>query len=205
MRLTKRQWYVVLFSLAYILAFTIYYIIIKDYEFLIYISVLVFFFLLILLTINKSKFDNMILWGLSIWGLLHMAGGGIIINGEVLYNYVLIPIIENGINPILKYDQAVHAFGFAVATLVGYHLLRPYLNKKTNYKVVYPLIVIIGMGLGALNEIVEFIAVITVPNTNVGGYINTSLDLIFNTVGAIAATIFIHIRRKNAEKQSKGK
>jgi hypothetical protein len=43
---------------------------------------------------------------------------------------------------------------------------------------------IAGMGLGALNEIVEFIAVLTLPETGVGGYVNTSLDLTANTIGA---------------------
>ena len=49
------------------------------------------------------------------------------------------------------------------------------------------------MGLGALNEIVEFTAVLTVPNTNVGGYYNTALDLVFNGAGAACAMIAIAI------------
>jgi hypothetical protein len=40
------------------------------------------------------------------------------------------------------------------------------------------------MGLGALNEVVEFIAVLTLPETNVGGYINTGWDLVYNAIGA---------------------
>lgn len=46
------------------------------------------------------------------------------------------------------------------------------------------------MGFGAANEIVEFIAVLTIPNTNVGGYENTGWDLVSNFAGSvIAATI----------------
>lgn len=194
--LKKGEWLLVFFNLAYVVAFTFYYVSIKNFEFLWYVVVLVFFFVLILATIKRSKFDYVILWGLSLWGALHMSGGGIIVDGAVLYKFPLIHIIDSGDWLILKYDQFVHFFGFAVATLVVYHLLRPYLNERTNWKVVYPILVVAVAGLGVLNEIVEFIAVVTFPETGVGGYANTALDLVFNTLGAVAAVIFIHIRRK---------
>ena len=197
MKLNKNEWILVVFNLAYILAFTIYYISINNYEFLIYILILVLIFCLVLFTLKKSKFDSIILWGLSIWGLLHMAGGGVRIDGATLYSMEIIKLFNVGDTYVFKFDQFVHAFGFMVATLVGHHLLKPYLNEKTNYKVVYPLLVAIGMGLGALNEIAEFIAVLTVQSTGVGGYFNTLLDIVFNTFGAVIAIIIIHFRRKN--------
>jgi len=196
MKLRRGEWFLVFFNLLYVLGFAAYYISIRNYEFLWYVLVLVGFFLLIGLTIRKSNFDYVILWGLSIWGLLHMAGGGVIVNGGVLYTLQLIPLVGTGELTILKYDQLVHFFGFGVATLVVYHLLKPYLNEKTNWKVVYPILVAAGVGLGAFNEIVEFIAVLSISDTNVGGYENTVLDLVFNTLGAIAAVIFIHVRKK---------
>jgi uncharacterized membrane protein YjdF len=185
-------------SFLYILGFTLYYLSIRDYEFIWYILVLVGFFALIFATIRRSNFDYLVLSGLSLWGLLHLAGGGVEVGGEVLYRLHLLPIAGSGELFILKYDQAVHFFGFFVATLVVYHLLKPYLNERTNWKVVYPLIAAAGTGLGVLNEIVEFIAVLLVPNTGVGGYNNTALDLVFNTLGAIIALFVIHFyyRRK---------
>jgi hypothetical protein len=51
-----------------------------------------------------------------------------------------------------------------------------------------------GMGFGALNEVIEFIAVLTIPNTNVGGYVNTGFDLVANLVGCVIAAVLI--RRK---------
>ena len=156
---------------------------------------LVFFLVLILATLKKSKFDLLILWGLSIWGALHMAGGSLIVNGDVLYSFVIIKLFSIGDNIIFKFDQLVHIIGFGVTALVGYHLIKPYLNNKTNYKVIYPLVIAIAMGAGALNEIVEFIATISFPYVNVGGYYNTAIDLISNMVGAIIAVIIIHIRR----------
>lgn len=179
------------FTAAYIAGFTAYYVSIRNWEFLWYVAVLVFFFVLILATLNRSRFDRPILWGLSIWGLLHMAGGGVKVGDGVLYGLELLPIVGSGDAYVLKFDQVVHAFGFAVATLVVFHLLRPYLNQQVNWKIVYPIIALGGMGLGVVNEIVEFIAVVTFPETGVGGYYNTALDLVFNTLGAIVAAVFI--------------
>jgi hypothetical protein len=50
------------------------------------------------------------------------------------------------------------------------------------------------MGFGALNEVIEFIAVLTIPNTNVGGYIHTGWDLVFNLIGCLIAAMMIRSR-----------
>jgi hypothetical protein len=47
-------------------------------------------------------------------------------------------------------------------------------------------------GFGALNEIVEFIATMLTV-TNVGGYINTALDLVSNMVGSVITAAIIYI------------
>ncbi|MEA3329170.1 MAG: DUF2238 domain-containing protein [Nanoarchaeota archaeon] len=196
MKFKKGEILLALFNLIYILAFIFYYISVKNYEFLLYIGVIVFFFILIATTLRKTEFDYFILIGLSIWGLLHMAGGGIRIGDHVLYGQILIPIINSGDILIFKFDQFVHMFGFGLTSIIGFHLLKPYLNKKINYGVIYFLIVLIGMGFGSLNELVEFFAVVAFPETGVGGYYNTSLDMVFNTIGALIAICVIHFRRK---------
>ena len=56
-----------------------------------------------------------------------------------------------------------------------------------------------GMGLGALNELVEFIATLLIPETNVGGYLNTGWDLVANFVGATLAAIIIFVRGTRRE------
>jgi hypothetical protein len=196
MKLKRGQIWLMLFVLAYVLAFAVFYINIQNYEFLWYVGVLVFFFLLIALTLHRSKFDYLVLWGLAIWGLLHMAGGGVRIGDGVLYGWEIIKLINIGDTYILKFDQFVHAFGFCVTTLVTWHLLKPYLGRNVNYKIIYPLIVAVSMGLGALNEIVEFAAVVVFPETGVGGYFNTGLDLIFNMLGAIIGAVIVHYRSR---------
>ena len=190
----KNYWSILLFNLFYILPFTFYYLSRKNYEFLWYVSVLVFFYVLILATLPKSKFDGTILWGLSLWGFLHMAGGGIRIGENVLYDLVLFPVVLRGEITILKFDQFVHFFGFAVTTLAGFHLLRPHLNQSVNWKVISFILVGFGMGMGALNEVVEFIAVTSFSQTGVGGYTNTALDLVFNLFGALAVVPWIRYK-----------
>ena len=52
---------------------------------------------------------------------------------------------------------------------------------------------LIGMGLGAMNEVIEFVGTLIFPNTNVGGYVNTGWDLVCNMTGCIAAVGVVHV------------
>lgn len=136
------------------------------------------------------------LWGLSLWGLAHMAGGLMPvpeswpIQGDihVLYSWWIVP-------GRLKYDQVVHAFGFGLVTWICWQSLRGAMAKRG--VVVRPtfglltLCVAAGMGFGAANEVVEFIATLALPETNVGGYENTGWDLVANLTGCLVAAIGI--------------
>jgi hypothetical protein len=53
-----------------------------------------------------------------------------------------------------------------------------------------------GLGFGAFNEMVEFIATRLLPQTNIGDYENTGWDLVANFVGALVAAALI--RRASA-------
>ena len=196
MGIKKGEWALILFTLGYILIYTIYYLSRKNYEFLIYVGVLVFFAVLILATLRKTNFDYITLWGLSIWGLLHMSGGSLRIGDGVLYALEVFKFLNVGDTYVLKFDQVVHAFGFGVTTLVAYHILKTRI-KNMHRGLLYGLCVFIAMGAGALNEIVEFLAVAILPKTGVGGYFNTGLDLVFNGLGSLIAVIFIHFYYKN--------
>lgn len=132
------------------------------------------------------------LWCLAVWGGLHMAGGlvpvpeGWPINGDirVLYSLWLIP-------DLFKYDHLVHAFGFGTTTWVCWQSLRAaWLGARPTLGVL-TLCAAAGMGFGAMNEVVEFIATLTVPETNVGGYINTGWDLVANLSGCVVAAVLI--------------
>ena len=117
-----------------------------------------------------------------------MLGGRVIINGAILYRYQLLSFV--------RYDQFVHLFGFGFATLAAYYILKLNLKNKTNWVGISVLLVFIGIGLGTLNEIIEFIMVLILPETGVGGYYNTMWDTVFNAIGAILAVIWINIKRR---------
>jgi hypothetical protein len=109
-----------------------------------------------------------------------------------LYSWWLIP-------GYLKFDHVVHAFGFGVTTLVCWEGLRAIVAGQDDRALVRPtagMLVLSGaaaLGFGALNEVVEFAATLLVPETNVGGYVNTGWDLVANAVGATIAACSIRI------------
>jgi len=131
------------------------------------------------------------LWGLSLWGLAHLAGGLLRIpdhwphdDTPVLYDLWLVP-------GRLRYDQLVHAGGFGLCTWLCWQGLQA-ASRAAGVSVrpsfgLLGLCSFAGMGLGALNELIEFLAVLTIPDTNVGGYDNTGWDLVFNALGAAMA------------------
>lgn len=173
-----------------VLAFGAYFLSRANFEFILYIAVIIFFLLLIGYSTQYVKYPKIVLWGLTAWSFMHMAGGGIPVGEGVLYNLILLPISET--YSILKYDQFVHAFGFGIATLVVWTIIKPHLTKPVSSSFALSLTVVMaGVGLGAMNEVVEFIATVITPETNVGGYVNTSLDLISNLIGAMLALGYI--------------
>jgi len=201
MYLKKSQIPILIINVIYIIIFSFLYYRRENYEFIIYVAVLVFFLLLILFSNKKVNFSNGVLWGLTAWGIMHMSGGYFIFGDGVLYKLQLIDIWSTADFKILKFDQLVHAVGFGLSTLIAYNIIKPYLNERVNWKVLTVLLVLIGMGVGAFNEIVEFFAVLVVPETGVGGYFNTMWDTVFNTIGAIVVVIYINIKRLKNEKQ----
>ena len=195
MLLTRREIPILVVNLIYIPIFTVMALRRTNYEFVLYVGVILIAGGWILFKQRTIRFDRTILWGLTIWGLLHMSGGNIHIGDGVLYDSELIRVLPA--YHILRYDQLVHMFGFGIVTLLCHHLLRPYLREGiTRWAVLSFLIVLMGSGFGALNEIVEFIAVETVPETGVGGYQNTALDLVFNLVGGTMAICWLAWRRR---------
>jgi uncharacterized membrane protein YjdF len=164
----------------------------KNYEFIIYIGVIIFFLLLIAATSQRVYYPNALLWSLTAWAILHMAGGALYINGTRLYEIMLVRL-SNDI-PIFRHDQFVHIFGFGTATVVMYYVLKPLLRENLDRFWALSIIVIMaGLGVGALNEILEFITSVFIPESGVGGYLNTSLDLVADLIGAVLAMLVIRI------------
>lgn len=181
-------------TIFYIIIFGIYFLSIGNLEFLWYVGILILLTILIILLHKKFNFGSLILAGSSLWGLLHMLGGSIYINGTRLYSYVLFNVYSSEISEmqILKYDQFMHFYTYFVVTFILFYIINNYLTK--NDFVVSVLLVFMAMGVGAANEIVEFIPVVFFGNTGVGGYYNTLLDIVFNTLGSIVAVIYINFK-----------
>ena len=192
----KGEWLLILFNLAYIAVFTIYYLSIRNFEFLWYIAIMIFFFVILFTFQRRINFSYLVLWLLSAWGLMHVIGGGVIVNGEVVYKLQLIPLWVTENFFILKYDQFVHFYLYFVMVFVIWHLLKGNLNSETNNWIIYPFIALISIGIGALNEIAEFVAVLVFEQTGVGGYYNTAWDIVFNAIGSVLGVIGLHFRRK---------
>ncbi|MDU8946705.1 DUF2238 domain-containing protein [Ovoidimarina sediminis] len=182
---------VAVFTITYVCGFGAWFISIGNLEFIVYIATMLGLMALVGFTLKQAAYPVSMLWALSLWGLLHMAGGGLPIAGSVLYNLPLVPIMEVQDSVILKYDQAVHAYGFGVTAWLLHHLLTTHYPDTRGTWTAMSLPLFGAMGLGALNEMIEFSAVLAVPDTNVGGYINTALDLCFNALGALIAVVVV--------------
>ena len=118
--------------------------------------------------------------------------------GQNLYRYVIFNIYQ-GVDPefiILKFDQFVHFYLYVIVTIVLIHLLSYVVKKGTpSYRLAF--FAILGsIGIGALNEIIEFSTVIFFGKTGVGGYFNNSLDLVFNALGAVLGAFIAHWQRR---------
>jgi putative membrane protein len=197
-RLSTGERAVLAFTLAYVSGFTAWFIAAGDHEFLLYVATMAALIALVGLTQASAAFPAPLLWALSLWGLAHMAGGGVTVGDGVLYNLVLVPIAGTGELTILKYDQLVHAYGFGVTAWALWHLARRHYPVLAGGWTLPVYAALGAMGLGAVNEIIEFVAVLSVPDTNVGGYLNTGLDLVFNALGAVLAVAILTALQRRA-------
>jgi hypothetical protein len=153
-----------------------------------YVATLVVLGLLLLRLDRAVGFSDLVAVGVTAWAVAHLAGGLIGLDGDrVLYNAVLAPH--------LRYDNMVHFFGFGVAGVAAWEALGPRLGCRDPAPMAAGITVwFFGMGIGALNEVVEFAIALNVEESNIGGYLNTGRDLVANMLGAAAAALVV-VRR----------
>ncbi len=175
---------------AMLIAFSSAFLLRKNYEFIIYVGVIIVCLAVIATTFFKVRYSFATLIGLTAWSAMHLSGGSFHINGTLLYEIIIITLSHK--YPILRYDQLVHIWGFAVATLTMFDLLRPLLKENLQGYIALSIVVIMaGLGVGAFNEIVEAIVAAIVPESGVGDYVNTALDLIADLIGAVLSMLYI--------------
>ncbi len=137
---------------------------------------------LVALSDSRRQFSNLVLWGLALWGALHMAGGMVPVSGDrVLYNLWVLPFV--------RFDHVVHAIGFGFAGMAFWESVRPTVDQTVTSGAA--ITIMGGLGFGALNEMVEFLITRVVPDTNIGEFENTGWDLVANTVGAGLAALWV--------------
>ncbi|MES2748869.1 MAG: DUF2238 domain-containing protein [Patescibacteria group bacterium] len=195
--LTKHHWLIIAFSTSYLLAGGIYFL--KDFnnEFVIYVAVIVAIFIGVFSTLRKTLFPVWMLCLLSIWGLMHVAGGAVQIGDHVLFAHRIYPFLDYGGDfYILKYDQVVHAYLYGLVALMAHHTLRVPLKVTGHVFLVGLAAAMISLGISGLNEIMEFLIAVTLEENGVGGYENAMLDLIFNFSGAVLALLLLCIVRR---------
>jgi len=180
----------------------------RNYEFLVYIGAVLAIVPVVAVVHLRMRLSRGLLWALSFWGLLHMLGGLVSVpegwptqgRFRVLYSLWLI-------EGRLKFDHLVHAYGFGTTTWLCWQVLDRLLREAAGGRTtptrptagLLTLCVVGGMGFGALNELVEFLATLLLPSTNVGGYENTGWDMTANLAGGmlVAAAIWLyHLRAR---------
>jgi uncharacterized membrane protein YjdF len=122
--------------------------------------------------------------------LLHLAGGLINVGRDVLYNASIGPYVMALGTHLLQYDHVAHAYVSFVTTFACWVMLAaPHAANHRRELVI--LAVGAALGLGALNEVVEFLTTLTHHAAHAGGYWNTGWDLACNVIGAGAAGLVI--------------
>ncbi len=196
--MTNRQLekFIVYFTSIYTFVFSLNALLRGNVEFIYYTAMMVLSISLILFIHRRMHFYPIVLMSLSVIGLLHLLGGNLYLGSVRLYDYYFFP-------DIFRYDNFVHMLGSGVMVVLAHALLMPVLHKNFERNRLYfiLLLVIVGMGLGSINELVEFVAVLVFDvGQQVGDYTNTLLDITFNTLGSfIMATFLVYTNQHLTE------
>jgi uncharacterized membrane protein YjdF len=149
---------------------------------------------------NRFRFSTVVLVGLTLWGLGHLAGGIVELDdGErIFYNVVF--------GRWFHVDNIVHFIGFGTAGLACWEALRAgwLADVEVGPIATVAFIAILGCGVGAVNEVVEFGFTLAIADTQVGGYQNTGRDLIANLLGALTAGVYEVRRQGESSVQNSG-
>lgn len=183
-------WVVIILTTIFLLR----YLLIGNYEFVVYAAVLYIATFVIYKLAKKISFSQWALWGYATWAILHLFGGGLSIGGTRLYDLILINIVGEPYN-IFKYDQFVHFFCYVAIGLLLSEACKQLKILKGKFG--YFIVILAALGVGAVNEIIEFGAVVFLDAAEeVGGYFNTALDLVFNSIGAIIGVLLVKYTKK---------
>lgn len=137
-------------------------------------------------------------FGLMSMTILHISGLFLTFRGTRLYDFWIY-------GHIFKYDNLVHTCAIFVITFAVYFFLvrYTYINDKLikRKSILFLVLVMIALGVGCINEIIEFIAVVFLNGQSlVGDYLNNAKDLVFNLIGSSLAALLIIWKKPIVEK-----
>jgi hypothetical protein len=141
--------------------------------------------------LRQAVLPGLLAAGLAIAAIATLAGGLINVGHNVLYNAGIGPYSKTLGTHLLQYDHLAHAYvSFVVAFACWVMLVAPHAGADNRRQLVF---VAAGaaLGLGALNEMVEFLVALAHHGAHVGGYWNTGWDLVCNFIGGGAAGLVI--------------
>ncbi len=174
-----------IFFITYLLVFLIRSFKINNVEFVGYM-----FFFLTLFVLGNLFFDKYLKEYSGIYAfsslflLLHILGG-VIYFGEVrMYDYYFFGFF--------RFDWFMHLLGGFLSGRISYEILKDnFLFRKNSSQLFIAIVIILSIGIGTLNEIIEFLAVIFLNAGNaVGDYYNNLTDIVNNLVGSVIYLAF---------------
>ena len=152
-----------------------------------YLEVVVFLVVVTSLADRAAHFSRPMTRALTALIILHLVGGLWPPLGDAPTFYET--WIVHG---VLKFDQLVHGYGGAVLTFACANLAVGLLGRPKPHPWALPFVALLmAQGLGALNEMIEFLFGINNPNLHAGGLANTGWDLVFNLAGGLVAFAFL--------------
>ena len=170
-------------------------IVFQNYEFLIYAITVIVLVVILYRTDRHFHFSRTGVWLFNVWLILHILGGLASYQGTRFYDLILLDLVGEPYH-VLKYDQFVHFYCYVVIAMLMWSVIRKIAKPDANGLTLCVVNVLAASSIGALNEIVEFLAVILLGSEGVGDYTNTAIDLVANLIGAIVGTLFMHARRE---------
>ena len=188
----KKLPYLVSFLLAGLLILLT--IILQNHEFLLYAVTVTALAVLLYKTDQYFGFETVGLWMFDLWLLLHILGGLASFDGVRFYDLILIDLVGEPYQ-VLKYDQFVHFYCYVVMSILMWSVVSKIARENANTTVVCVITILAASSIGALNEIIEFAAVVLLGTDGVGGYTNTAIDLVANLLGAIVGSLYMVGRR----------
>lgn len=172
---------------AVLAAFTAGFLLRGNTEFLLYAVTLAVVIAVVQRSHRTFRYSACARWGFSAWLVMHMCGGFVRVADVRLYDLTLVALVPAPYH-ILRYDQFVHGFCYAVITLFLGRVVAQRAGAQAGVTTIRVIAGLAAMGVGAVNEMIEFLAVAFLGAAEgVGDYINNAQDICFNGLGVLCA------------------